>query len=71
MSLERFGADRLTSLRAADAEDVAPGRGPPEVVIEADGAVDLRAREIQRMRDGRDRFGGDPSELVLNRVKDR
>ena len=47
---QRIAARRLARLRATQFQHVPAGRLTPEVVIEGDDAMDLGAREVQRLR---------------------
>jgi hypothetical protein len=71
MSGQRIGTQRLASLSAAEAQDMAARRGVPEVVIEADHAKYLGPRQVQRLGDHRDGIGMDVAKRRLKRVKDR
>ena len=48
-----------------------PGRLAAEIVIEADHALDFRAREIEHVGDDHHRLVADVAEMVVERVQDR
>jgi len=64
-------AHRLARLGAADADDVSAGGRSPKIVVEADDAVNLGAREIQRSRDFGDRIRRDIAKALLDGVQQR
>src|SRR5262249_26082907 len=64
-----LGVHRLAGLSAAHLDDVAAAGRLAEVVVEAEHAVDLGARAVQRVRDLGERLLRDVAELFLQLVE--
>ena len=71
VTAERFGADRLAGLGAAEMEHVAAGRHATEIVIERDDAMHLGSADVQC--GGDQRFGVErhAAKYRLQSVQDR
>ena len=68
---EGLAAHRLAGLGAAELDDVPAGGGVAEVVVEGHDAVDLGARQVERLGDHRHGLAGHVAEGRLDVVEDR
>jgi hypothetical protein len=65
-----IAAHRLAGLGPADLDDVAAGGLAAVVMIEGNDAMNLGARQVQRLGQGRERRLGDEAQLLLQVMQD-